>query len=254
MMLLKPIKGAVMNHTSLISWVAFTAITISSTAFANSSLPNNRHISVTGNAQLSAKPDIAIVHLQVEDIQTESAMAKKEVDKRVNQLLDGLATFNIDEENVSASNISTQPHYNYSRNNKREIDGYKARRSLKVTLNNLKHLNAFMDFALSVKINEIRNIELKSSKEDALKNEVNALAVADAKSKGQSLAQAFDAKLGRIYSINATSNNSYHRFGSNQEVERMAMSVQMDKSAPGRYLQENIVYNASISVVFDLDI
>lgn len=243
-----------MKNTYIISLATVAVLAFSSAVSANSSLPNNRHISVTGQAQLSAKPDIAVVHLQVESLNTESAAAKKEVDNRVNKLLDGIAKFNVDEENVSASNITTQPHYDYSRNNKREVDGYTARRTLKVTLNNLKHLNAFMDFALSVRINEIRNIELKSSKEEALKNEVNALAVKDAKSKGQSLAQAFDAKLGRIYSINSTSNNSHYRFGANQNVERMAMSAQMDKSAPGRYLQENIVYKASISVVFDLEI
>jgi uncharacterized protein YggE len=39
-----------------------------------------------------------------------------------------------------------------------------------------------MDFALKVKINAIRNIELKSSNEKQLQQEVNALAVNNAKS------------------------------------------------------------------------
>jgi hypothetical protein len=234
----------------------FALMVFSSVSLANNSLPNNRHISVVGTAQLKAKPDIAVIHLEVESIKTKSVDAKKEVDDRVNNLLAGLAKFNIDQENVSASSISTQPNYTYSTNNKRQLNGYTANRNIKVTLNNLKHLNAFMDYALSVKINEIRNIELKSSKADQLKDEVNGLAVNNAKKKGNSLANAFDAKLGKIYSINSTSNNNSYRYGANSDVERIAVTKSMMDSAskPGKYLQENIVFSASISVVFDLNV
>ena len=234
----------------------FTLLAFSSFSYANSSLPNNRHISVVGTAQLKAKPDIAVIHLEVESIKTKSVDAKKEVDDRVNNLLAGLAKFNIDQENVSASSISTQPNYTYSTNNKRELNGYTANRNIKVTLNDLNHLNAFMDFALSVRINEIRNIELKSSKADELKDEVNALAVNNAKEKGNSLANAFDAKLGKIYSINSTSNSNRYRYGANSDIERIEVtrSLMNPSAKPGKYLQENIVFSASISVVFDLNV
>jgi len=55
-----------------------------------------------------------------------------------------------------------------------------------------------MDFALIVTINKIINIELNSSKADLLKNEVNALAVKNAKEKCNSLVSAFDVKLGKV--------------------------------------------------------
>jgi uncharacterized protein YggE len=85
------------------------------------------------------------------------------VDLRVNNLLDGLVDFDINEDNVSASNISTEIRRSYNRGEQDTIEGYIARRTLKVTLNNIDKLNAFMDFVLSVKINAIRNIELTSS-------------------------------------------------------------------------------------------
>jgi uncharacterized protein YggE len=229
---------------------------ISTCSFANTSLPNNRHIAVTGKAEMMAMPDIAIVHLNVESTKKTSLDAKKEVDERVNNLLDGLSQFQIDEANVSASNIATEIRYSYNRGERDKIDGYIARRSLKVTLNNVEKLNAFMDFALSVEINAIRNIELKSSKEPALKAEVNALAVKNAKAQGKTLANAFGAKLGRIYSINSNANRNQHRYGANSGIEQYDVSAQMKSSnaKPGRYLQENIVFSASISVVFDLEL
>lgn len=230
----------------LLSFCSFT--------FANNSLPTHRHISVTGTAELMTMPDIAVLHLNVESEQKTSLEAKKEVDLRVNNLLDGLVDFNINEDNVSASNISTEIRRSYNRGEQDTIEGYIARRTLKVTLNDIDKLNAFMDFVLSVKINAIRNIELKSSNEKNLQQEVNALAVSNAKSKGKSLANAFDAELGAIYSINASSNQSYHRYGANNEGYKMRSSMADSAAKPGRYLQENIVFSATIDVVFDLEL
>jgi uncharacterized protein YggE len=199
-------------------------------------------------------PDIAVLHLNVESEQKTSLEAKKEVDLRVNNLLDGLVDFDINEDNVSASNISTEIRRSYNRGEQDTIEGYIARRTLKVTLNNIDKLNAFMDFVLSVKINAIRNIELTSSNQKQLQQEVNALAVSNAKSKGKSLANAFDAELGAIYSINASSNQSYHRYGANNEGYKMRSSMADSAAKPGRYLQENIVFSATIDVVFDLEL
>ncbi len=229
---------------------------MSSLVSANNSLPENRHIAVVGTAELQAKPDIAVVHLDVHSVKTTSVEAKAEVDKRVNRLIEGLSDFNVAQDNVSASSISTAPYYSYGSHNKKVLEGYSARRSLKVTLKNIEHLNAFMDFALKSKINEIRNIELKSSKADALKDEVNALAVNNAKQKAASLAKAFDARLGRIYSINSSTNNSRYRYGANSDIEhiRLSNSVMGQPPEAGQYLQESIVFSASISVVFDLDV
>lgn len=229
-------------------------LSVASLSFANSSLPSNRHIVVIGSAEMMAMPDIAVLHLNVESSQKTSLDAKKDVDERVNNLLDGLSEFDIDEDNVSASNISTQVRYSNNRGERDKVEGYIARRTLKVTLNKIDKLNALMDFALSVKINAIRNIELKSSNEKLLQQETNALAVKNAKSKGKSLANAFGAKLGKIYSINANSNQNYHRYGANNDGYEVSTRMVNSAAKPGRYLQENIVFSASISVVFDLEL
>ena len=235
----------------------FTCVVLfifSTLAFSNTSLPSNRHISVTGSAQMLAMPDIAVVYLNVESEQKSSLAAKKEVDERVNNLLSGLTDFDVDEKNVSASNISTEVRYAYNRDERDKIEGYVARRTLTVTLKNIAKLNAFMDFALRVKINAIRNIELKSSNEKLLQQEVNALAVEHAKSRGQSLAKAFGVNLGAIYSINANSTQIQQRYGANNEGYKTSVRMANSSAKPGRYLQEGIVFSASISVVFDLEL
>jgi uncharacterized protein YggE len=69
----------------------------------------------------------------VESEQKTSLDAKKDVDERVNNLLDGLDDFGVDEENVSASNISTEVRRTYNRGEQDKIEGYIARRTLKIT-------------------------------------------------------------------------------------------------------------------------
>ncbi|MEO2280082.1 SIMPL domain-containing protein [Pseudoalteromonas pernae] len=237
-----------MKYISIIALLAFSCASI-----ANNSLPNNRHIAVTGTAQLEAKPDLAVVQFEVQSLKAKSIDAKKDVDNRVNDFLAGLSRFAINEDNVSASSLSTQPVYTYDDNDKQQLEGYSANRRLKVTLGDLTKLNDLMDFALSVRIDEIESVTLKSSDEDAIKDEVNALAVKNAKDKGTSLANAFGAKLGHIYSINSNSNNSYYRYGANSDIERIEVTgSRMKSKEPGRYLQENIVFTSTINVVFDL--
>ncbi|KKM01665.1 hypothetical protein LCGC14_1792190, partial [marine sediment metagenome] len=47
-----------MNYVSIFAFLIFT-----SCVNANTALPANRHIAVIGEAQLKAKPDIAVINL-----------------------------------------------------------------------------------------------------------------------------------------------------------------------------------------------
>lgn len=232
--------------------MAFCAVSM-----ANTSLPPNRHISVHGKAKITAKPDTAKITFEVKVIKDQALAAKKEVDTRVNRLLDGMEKFGVTEGNVSASNLLTEPHVTYKEDDTETTAGYVATRTLTVTLNDLKRLNDFIDFALSVEINEIENIELMSSNADKLRDRVKALAVQNAKSKGASLANAFGAELGKIYSINSNTYGSSYGYGSHGGIERIEVTgsrLDPDDFAPGRYLQATINFTAEINVVFDLEV
>ncbi|TQF67680.1 SIMPL domain-containing protein [Pseudoalteromonas luteoviolacea] len=227
------------------------------TSYANSSLPDNRHIAVKGYAKITEIPDIARINFEVKSIKNSALEAKKDVDKRVNLLLDGLDKFNVREGDVAASSLLTEPHINYTDDDNEIISGYVATRSLTVTLSKIDQINDFIDFALSVEVNEVEDIDLLSSKARQLREKVKLLAVKNAKEKGQSLAQAFDAELGKVYSINSSSNDSYYEYRTGGDIERITIvgsRVDPDDLAPGRYLQAKISFSATINVVFDLEV
>ncbi|MBA6410236.1 MULTISPECIES: SIMPL domain-containing protein [Pseudoalteromonas] len=226
--------------------------------FANSSLPANRHIAVQGTAEVLAKPDMAKISFEVISFKDKSLDAKRDVDDRVNLLLKGLSKYGVKETDVSATSLLT-----YNDDDKFNVEsgtminaGYVATRTLKVTLRNIEKLNDFIDFALSVKINELTNIELMSSKAAQLKAEATQGAIDNAIVKGGKLAKAFGAELGKIYSINSNSNRSSYGYGVD-DFERIVVSgskVIRNPFEQGRYLQETITFKSSINVVFDLEV
>ncbi|KZN31798.1 SIMPL domain-containing protein [Pseudoalteromonas luteoviolacea] len=172
-------------------------------------------------------------------------------------MLDGLDKFNVREGDVAASSLLTEPHINYTDDDNEIISGYVATRSLTVTLSKIDQINDFIDFALSVEVNEVEDIDLLSSKARQLREKVKLLAVKNAKEKGQSLVQAFDAELGKVYSINSSSNDSYYEYKTGGDIERITIvgsRVDPDDLAPGRYLQAKISFSATINVVFDLEV
>ena len=92
---------------TLISIILFVS---AFTTLANGSLPANRHVAVQGSAELTARPDKALISFDVSSLQPTALEAKADVDSRVNQFLDGLKDYAVTTEGVTASNLLTEPY------------------------------------------------------------------------------------------------------------------------------------------------
>ena len=225
----------------------------SSSAMAATSLPDNRHIVVKGEAVVRTAPDRADITLEFEAVKAESVQAKQQVDAQVNELLAGLNNFSIDEKSISAGRIFLEPNMRYDENDNQVKDGFRATRKVKVSLKKLSLLDGFLNFALKVCVNQIEQIQLLSTKASDYEQAALDKAVANAKQQGSSLASAFEAKLGRVYSIQSQEIGSHFGYGSNTNIERIMVTGSRINTVPeGKYLQESITFRASVNVVFDL--
>lgn len=225
----------------------------SSSAMAATSLPDNRHIVVKGEAVVRTAPDRADITLEFEAVKAESVQAKQQVDAQVNGLLAGLNNFSIDEKSISAGRIFVEPNMRYDENDNQVKDGFRATRKVKVSLKKLSLLDGFLNFALKVGVNQIDQIQLLSTKASDYEQAALDKAVANAKQQGSSLASAFEAKLGRVYSIQSQEIGSHFGYGSNTNIERIMVTGSRINTVPeGKYLQESITFRASVNVVFDL--
>lgn len=225
----------------------------SSSAMAATSLPDNRHIVVKGEAVVRTAPDRADITLEFEAVKAESVQAKQQVDAQVNELLAGLNKFSIDQKSISAGRIFVEPNMRYDENDNQVKDGFRATRKVKVSLKKLSLLDGFLNFALKVGVNQIDQIQLLSTKASDYEQAALDKAVANAKQQGSSLASAFEAKLGRVYSIQSQEIGSHFGYGSNTNIERIMVTGSRINTVPeGKYLQESITFRASVNVVFDL--
>ncbi|MBB1385365.1 SIMPL domain-containing protein [Pseudoalteromonas sp. SG45-5] len=223
--------------------------------FGNSSLPANRHIAVQGTAEVLAVPDMANISFEVISTKDTLLEAKRDVDKRVNLLTKGADRYGIAQGDIFISGLTSHVN-NMIGIEKGTISGdkYLARKRIKVTLKDIERTDDFIEFAQSVKINNVMEIESLSSKGSKLEAKATQAAIDNAKAKGSMLAKAFGAELGKVYSINSTAN--HQRYPTNN-VKSFIFSGSGANSNPFeqvRYVDETIIFTSSISVVFDLEI
>ncbi|WP_276319788.1 SIMPL domain-containing protein [Pseudoalteromonas sp. MEBiC 03485] len=207
---------------------------------------------VKGEAVVRTAPDMANITLEFESVKAESLQAKQQVDTQVNKLLAGLSNFSIDEKSISAGRIFVEPNMRYDENDNLAKDGFRATRKLKVSLKQLSLLDGFLNFALKVGVNQIEQIQLLSTKASDYEQVALNKAVVNAKQQGSSLASAFEAKLGRVYSIQSQEVGSHFGYDSNNNIEQILVTGSRINAVPeGKYLQESITFRASVNVVFD---
>ena len=197
-------------------------------------VPQNAHIRITGEGSINAEPDQVTFQLLVRAEKDTALAAKQTVDQRVNALLAELETFNIAERDVIAAQLLTQSRFEYGREGQRELAGYEASRSISVTLRELPRMSAFMDYALSVGIEEIQSIQMEVRDHAELEMAALNLAIEAAKIQGHAIAEQFGTQLGSVYSVDVSSGSTRGQYGG---VERVLVSGSRMQDSVGQYLQ-----------------
>lgn len=162
------------------------------------------------------------------------------------QYLSFLEKSGIAKKDINSANLRTQPDYDYQ-NGKSILKGYRAVRSVEVTLRQLDKLNGLLDGALKAGLNEIRSVSLGVAQPDAYKDKARKAAIDDAIHQAQELATGFHGKLGPVYSVR------YHV--SNYQPSPMVRMMKADAapvSAQETYEQATIQFDDQVDVVFEL--
>lgn len=212
-----------------------------------SELPEGPHVVTSGTASVDAVPDIATLSIEVNVAAKDAATAKKQADERVAQYLTFLELNQISKKDIRSANLRTQPDYDYQ-NGKSILKGYRAVRTVEVTLRQLDKLNPLLDGALKAGLNEIRSVSLGVAQPDSYKDKVRQAAIKDAIHQAQELAEGFNSKLGPVYSVR------YHV--SNYQPSPMVRMMKADaapSNAQETYEQATIQFDDQVDVVFQLE-
>lgn len=175
--------------------IAAACIAIVSPAFAEPIPPS---ISVSGQATVSAAPDVAEIEAGV-TTEAKTARAASEANaKAMNAVFAALKGAGIAQKDVQTSQISLQPQMT-SRNNSSappQIAGYRATNRVSVTLRDISKIGDALDALVASGANDIGGIGFSVSQSSKLLDDARAKALEDAHRKASIYAQSAGVNLG----------------------------------------------------------
>lgn len=161
-----------------------------------------RTITMQGEAQAAAAPDLAVVSggTQVQGRTAREAMdGNSRIMRSVQQALKDLG---IEDRDVSTSGLTLRPTIEYQPGtNRPRVVGYAAGHQLSVRIRDLGKLGDVLDRMVTAGANQMDNLQLTVSDWSRKVDEARAAAIADARRKAEVLAGAAGARIGRVMTI-----------------------------------------------------
>jgi len=225
-----------MTRRALVA-VAFAGGLLAAPALAQVTPP--AMISVTGEATVSAPPDLA----QIEGGVTTEAKTAREASETNNaamgKVLLALKGAGIDEKDFQTSRLSLQPQYAPNRNGPNAVVGYQASNRVTIKLRDVAKVASVIDTLVAAGANNIGGINFMVSAASKLLDDAREQAIADARRKAEIYARAAGVTLGSPVSISEENAPGPMPF--------RKMSAGMAASAPVAQGEETLQVTVSVS-------
>lgn len=203
------------------------------------------HIAVTGEGKVTVQPDQAIINFGVQNTGKDAAEVKKMNDETVDKVMKFIKKFGILSNDVQTTNVSLHKSYDYEK----KKHNYQASQSITITLKELKKYDELMMGLVDNGINNISNVEFKSSKIEEHKVTARKQAILDAKKKAEDFATDLNQKVGKAIVITDNSQPIYQPpMYRNMMMKAEAMDTSQETLAIGQ-----IEITTNVSVTFQLD-
>ncbi|MET0535878.1 MAG: SIMPL domain-containing protein [Steroidobacter sp.] len=210
-----------------------------------------RTISVSGQAEIQAEPDRAVLTLGVESRKLKMEEARAEVTKTVEAVMKLTRDLKIEPKYVRTTRINVQPEYNWDNNaRERNLIGYFVSRQVEIELRDLDKLGQLLEKSIDLGVNQLGDPRLDSSKRRDLERDALAKAVADAKLNAEAVAKAAGARLGAPRTISASS--GFVPPPMPMYKATMARAEVASDSAAGSYQSGQMGFSGTVQVEYDL--
>ena len=160
-----------------------------------------RLISVSGEASVEVKPDMATLSFGVENTAVAAQDAQRENSLKMNAVIDALKASGISLDDIQTSNFSLYPVYESEvissfgqylpvPSPKQVLTGYRCNNTVVVRLKDTSRVGSVIDATISAGATNIGGISFGIQNPEKYKNDMLAAAVQNAKSKGEIMARA----------------------------------------------------------------
>jgi len=226
-----------MKHRTALAAVITAGKLLAAPALAQTALP--AAISVTGEATVSAAPDLAQIEAGVTSEAKTAREASEANNAAMGKVLQALKGAGIAEKDFQTSRLSLQPQSAPNRPGPSAVVGYRASNRVTIRLRDVAKLANVIDTLVGAGANDIGGINFMVSNASKLLDEAREQAVADARRKAEIYAKAGGVTLGAPLSISEE--------GSPGPMPYRKMAVGMAASAPVAQGEETLQVTVSVS-------
>ncbi|SLN47467.1 26 kDa periplasmic immunogenic protein precursor [Falsiruegeria litorea R37] len=206
-----------------------------------------RTIQVSGQAQVQAVPDQALINLGVTNEATTAAEAMDATSQALAAVIERLKAQGIEARDIQTQQLSLHPIWSQkidkaTGQNRNHVTGYSASNILAVRVVDLDKLGVILGEVVGNGANEFQGLSFSVQDPKPLIDQARTAAVKDAMDRAAQLADSAGIKLGNVMTISENSVQPYAR-GANARFAAM-------ESAPVPIEAGEISYQSSVSMVF----
>jgi uncharacterized protein YggE len=159
-------------------------------------------LNVSAVGEVDVAPDRAIVSAGVVQQGKTAREAMMGNATAMTAVFDELEAANIPRTNITTSQLSLQPQYDYRDRRKPTITGYEARNTVTVKADDLDQVGPMLDALVRAGVNNINQVRFTVKDPKAARDQARMEAIAEAKAKAETMATAAGVKLGPLMSLN----------------------------------------------------
>lgn len=234
--------------------VAFAATAMMAVPFAAMAEEAPRpRITVSGEGEAAAAPDMAIVSLVVLQEKPTAREALTANNETMAKVLDAMKKAGIAERDLQTSGFNIDPRYVYPENKQGQspqapkIVGYAVSNSLSVRVRDLKKVGEILDQSVTLGVNQGGNLTFTNDKPETIVEEARKKAVANAIAKAKTLTAAAGVEVGKIIEISEQTFQP-RPYGGAPRAKMMA--AEASDSVPVAAGENS--YNVTVNVTFEL--
>lgn len=243
---------------SAIFVLAQTVNTFKQFSYIGAGIPATNTVSVSGEGEMFAVPNIAEVSFSAHAEKKTMAEAQKESAAVMNAAIDFLKKSAIAEKDIKTVNYSAYPKYSYENGGsetmiypprplKQVLVGYEVNQTVTVKVRDTEKAGAILDGLGKLKVSDISGPNFSIDDDNALKAAARKKAIDDAKAKAEILAGDLGVKLVRVINFSESGNYPvYYAKGMDMGIGGAESSI-----APDLPKGENKI-TSSVTVTYEI--
>lgn len=204
-------------------------------------------LTVQGDGEVRARPDIAFIRTGVETEARTAAEALAANSAAAARMIETLKTGGVDARDIQTGQLSVQPVYTDMQHTGRsegpKVAGYRVVNQVAVTVRDLEALGRLIDRVVQAGANRIDSIGFGLDDDAAQADEARRRAVADARRRAEVLAGAAGVRLVRILSI-SDSGGIVRPLQAGMMMRAEAMDVPIESG--------EVAVTASVSILWEI--